>query len=167
MEIRNLKISFIFSTLIVSIPRHKPIDLRWVPTRMQDSHTTNPLIQRIILLLIQSPSSSSITVTFLWILDHINFPEHDAVDLTAKNSLLSHTISDPILTCASDLKIYYCSLILDSWHNHWKNQNSIKFRTIKDKPVPWSSLNRTSRHEEVIFPASELVTRVSLTPFPS
>ncbi|MEW6552626.1 MAG: ribonuclease H family protein [Campylobacterota bacterium] len=117
---------------------------------MQEPHSTNPIVQRIHLLL-HILSSTSISVSFLWIPGHINLPEHDAVDLAAKDSLHFHTISDPIPTPTYDLKNYYRSLILTSWHESWKNEPSNKLRKVKNKPIPWTSSNRPSRHEEIIL----------------
>jgi len=45
-------------------------------------------------------SSTLTSVTFLWILGHINLPEHDAVDHTTKQSLQSRSVIDPSLVLA-------------------------------------------------------------------
>jgi len=77
---------------------------------MQDPHSPNPIVQRILILLhsLSAPSSSCV---FLWIPGHINLPDHDAVDFAAKQSLLFTKITDPSLAPAYDLKIYYLSFI--------------------------------------------------------
>lgn len=46
--------------------------------------------------------------------DHINLLERDADDLAAKESQISHIISDPLLTPTYDLKNYYRAQILTS-----------------------------------------------------
>jgi len=50
---------------------------------MQDPHSPNPIVQRI-LILHHSLSSSSSSCAFLWIPGHINLPDHDAVNFVAK-----------------------------------------------------------------------------------
>ena len=50
-----------------------------------------------------------------WIPDHINLPDHDAVDHAAEQSLLSPSITDPSLLPVYDVKSYYHSLISNSW----------------------------------------------------
>ena len=77
-------------------------------------------------------------------------PQQDAVDLAAKQSLLFTTITDPFLSPAYDLKTYYRSLINTSWHNIWYLQPLNERRSIKKTPTPWSSSNRSSRHETII-----------------
>jgi len=77
---------------------------------MQDSYSSNPIVQRIHILL-HTLSSSSITVSFRWIPGHINHTDHDMVDTATKESLQLLKISDSSAPPAYDLKIYYCSLI--------------------------------------------------------
>ena len=101
---------------------------------MQDSYSSNPLVQRIHILL-HTLSSSSITVSFLWIPGLINLPDHDIVDTAAKASLQLPKISDSLASApAYDLNIYYRSLIQTSWHNLWTHQTSNKLRQIKKSP---------------------------------
>ena len=116
---------------------------------MQDPHSPNPIVQRTLVLL-HSLSASSSSCSFLWIPGHINLPEHDAVDLAAKQSLLFTKITDPSLSPVYDLKSHYRSLINSSWYNTWLTQPLTKLRSIKKAPTPWSSSNRSSRHEEII-----------------
>jgi len=61
---------------------------------MQDSYSSNPVVQRIHILL-HTLLSSLIAVSFLWISGHINLPDHDMVDTAAIESLQSPKISDP------------------------------------------------------------------------
>ena len=117
---------------------------------IQDHESTNPIVQRI-LILINSLTSSSSSISFLWIPSHINFEKHDVVDHAAKQSLLLPIITDPSPTPAYDLKSFYRSLINSSWHDLWSSLPFNKLRTIKKLPIPWSSSNRTSKHEEVIL----------------
>ena len=117
---------------------------------MQDPYSPNPIVQRIHVLL-HSLSSSLSSFTFLWIPGHIDLPQHDAVDLAAKQSLLFTTITHPFLSPAYDLKTYYRSFINTSWHKIWYSQPLNKLRSIKKIPTPWSSSNRPSRHEEIII----------------
>jgi len=117
---------------------------------MQVPHSPNPIVQRILILL-HSLSSSSSSCAFLWIPGHINPPDHDAVDFAAKQSLLFTKITEPSLSPAYDLKTYYSFFITSSWHNTWYTQLLPKRRSIKKAPTPWSSSNRTSRHEEIII----------------
>ena len=86
----------------------------------------NPIAQRIHTLL-NSLTASSITVCFFWIPGPIGLPEHDAVDIATKKSLVSLTITDSSLTPAYDLKIYYHSMIFSSWHKLWNLQFTKKF----------------------------------------
>jgi len=116
---------------------------------MQDFHSPNPILQRILILL-HSLSSSSPSCAFLRIPGHINFPDHDAVDFAAKQSLLFTKITDPSLLPAYDLKTYHRSFITSSWHNTWQTQPLTILRSIKKTPTPWSSSNRTFRHAEII-----------------
>ena len=111
---------------------------------MQDPHSPNPIVQRILILL-HSLSSFSSSCTFLWIPRHIN---HDAIDFAAEQSLLFTKIIDPSLSPAYDFKNYYRSFIMSSGHNTWHTQPVTKLRSIKKTPTP-SSSNRTSRHEEI------------------
>jgi len=97
---------------------------------MQDPHSPNPIGQRILILLHSLPSSSS-SCAFLWILGHINLPDHDAVDFAAKQSLLLAKITDPSLSPVYDLKTYYRSFISSLWHNAWHMQPLTKLRSIK------------------------------------
>jgi len=54
---------------------------------LQDSYSSNPIIQRTHILL-DSLSSFSSAITSLWIPGHINLPEHDGVDFAAKQSMI-------------------------------------------------------------------------------
>ena len=78
-------------------------------------------------------------------------PRGTAVDLAAKLSLLSPTINDPSSCPTYDLKSYYRSLILSSWHDFWSSLSSNKLQSIKKFPIPWSSSNCPSRREEVVL----------------
>jgi len=113
---------------------------------MQDPHSPNPIVQRILILL-HSLSSSSSSCAFLWIPGHIDLPDHDEVDFAAEQSLLF----DPSLSPAYDFKTYYRFFITSSWHNTWRTQPLTKLRSIKKAPTPWSSSNPTSHHEEIII----------------
>ena len=83
---------------------------------IQDTYSDNPIAQSIHVFL-NSVTASSITVSFRRILGHIGLPKHDAVDIAAKESLLSPTITDSSITPAYDLKTYYRSLIYLSGTN--------------------------------------------------
>ena len=113
-------------------------------------YPTNPITQRIFVTL-SSLYSNNTFITFLWIPGHVGFPNHDKVDQAAKTATSLPKITDPTPSPPSDLKTYYRSLIIHSWHTHWKNLTSNKLNKIKSKPIPWSSSNRTSRHEETLL----------------
>ena len=117
---------------------------------LQDPYSNNPLSQRILISL-QTLSSIQSAVTFIWIPSHIGLPHHDEVDRAAKESTLSHTITDPSPSPAYDLKTCYRSLITTAWNNLWTNLPHNKLRHIKSKPSLWSTSNRNSRREEVIL----------------
>ena len=91
---------------------------------MQGPHSSNPIVQRILILLH--------SMAFLWIPGHINLLDHDAVDFAAKQSLLFTKITDPSFSPAYDLKTYYDSFITSSWHNIWHTQPLTKLRSIKE-----------------------------------
>jgi len=71
---------------------------------MQDIHSPNPIVQRI-LILFHSLSSSSSSCAFLWIPGHINLLDYDAVDFAAKQSLLFTKITDPFFPPPRILKL--------------------------------------------------------------
>jgi len=66
-------------------------------------------------------------------------------------SALSPTITDHSPSPTYALKNYYRSLISKFWHLLWQIQHQNKLRSTKNKPIPWSSATRISRHEEVIL----------------
>ena len=74
------------------------------------------------------------SVTFTWILGHINFPGYDAVDLPPKQSLKSSSNSEPLPTPAYDLETYYHSLINNTWDQFWSSQTSNTLRTKAAEP---------------------------------
>ena len=117
---------------------------------LTDPFATNPLIQRILIVL-STLNSNNINVTFIWIPGHINFPDHDAVDQAAKHATSLSTISDQSFLPAADYKNYYRSLVLKQWHTFWRNQQPNKLNNIKKEPVPWSTSVRENRREEVIL----------------
>jgi len=116
---------------------------------MQHPHSSNPIVQRILILL-HSLSSSSSSYAFLWIPGHINLSDHDAVDFAVNQSLLLTKITDLSLSPAYDLRTYYRSFITSSWHNTWHTQPLTKLRLVKRTQTPWSFSNRTSCHEDII-----------------
>lgn len=117
---------------------------------LTDPYNSNPLIQRIYLTL-HSLISINTNITFIWIPGHIDLPEHDAVDLAAKQALSFPLITDHSQIPASDYKIHFRSLILQQWYNQWDNQTTNKLRRIKQIPLPWISSNRSSKREEVVL----------------
>ena len=114
---------------------------------IQDPHSTNPIVQRIHILL-HSLTSSSTSITFLWIPGHIDLKDHDAVDFAAKQSLQSPNITDPSPSPLHDLKAHYRSLIRSSWHDFWSSLPSNKLQSIKEVPISQSC---SFRREEVIL----------------
>lgn len=102
---------------------------------MQDPHSTIPIVQGILLLL-HTLTFISITVSFLLIPGHIDLPAHDAVGFAVKESLLSRTFSNLLLTPAYDPRNYYRSLILTSWNEFWITQSSKKHGAVKIRPGP-------------------------------
>ena len=72
---------------------------------MQDPHSPNPIVQRILILLHSLSSPSSLFV-FLWILERMNLAEYDALalDLAAKPFLLVTKITDSSFSPAYDPK---------------------------------------------------------------
>ena len=117
---------------------------------LQDPFSTNPLIQRIQLFL-DSLHSIKSCVIFVWIPGHIGLPQHDLVDQAAKQATSLPKITDPILSPASDLKIFYRTLIQKLWSQNWENQLENKLRKIKNYPSPWSTSYRSNRREEIIL----------------
>ena len=117
---------------------------------IQDPYTSNPITQRIHIILYTLSSIHS-PVVFICIPSHVGFPDHDKVDQAAKDSTLLPKITDPSHLPSYDLKKYYHSHIMKAWHNIWKNQPIRGLRSIKSKPSPWTSSNRNSRHEEAVL----------------
>ena len=117
---------------------------------LTDPYSSKPLVQRIHLTLLTLNSINS-EITFVWIPGHVGLAEHDAVDSAAKQALLFPQVTDKTPVTVADYKNYYRSLILQSWHSFWKNQESNKLLPIKQTPTPWSSSHRSSRREEVIL----------------
>lgn len=117
---------------------------------LTDPYTINPLIQRIYLTL-NTLNSINSQITFIWIPGHIGLPEHDIVDHAAKQATLFPRVTDNIRLPVSDHKNHYRSLILQSWHDLWKNQPHNKLLRIKKTPTPWKSSFRQSRREEVVL----------------
>ena len=60
---------------------------------LTDLYSINPLVQRIHLTHLTLNSINS-KITFVWIPGHIGLPEHDAVDLAAKQALLFPQVTD-------------------------------------------------------------------------
>ena len=75
----------------------------------------------------------------------------DAVDAAAKQALSSSGLTDKSPVPATDYRIHYRSLILQSWITFWQNQHGNKLLSIKKSPTHWSTSHRTSRREEVIL----------------
>ena len=117
---------------------------------LADLYSTNPPVQRIHLTLLTLNSINS-KITFVWIPGHIGLPEHDAVDLAAKQALLFPQVTDNTPPLVSNYKNYYRSFILQSWYTFWKNQQSNKLLRIKQTPIPWTFSLRESRKEEVVL----------------
>ena len=117
---------------------------------LTDPYNPNPLIQRILITLSTLNSDKTI-VTFMWIPGHIDFADHDEVDLAAKQATYFPSITDKSDLPAADYKNHYRSLIIKNWHTFWQNEHSNKLRRIKKDPIPWSSSLRESRREEVIL----------------
>ena len=117
---------------------------------LTDPYHPNPLIQKIFITL-SALNTDKTAVTFVWIPGHIDFPEHDAVDLAAKQATCLPSITYKSDLPAADYKNYYRHLILKNWQNSWQNETSNKLRTIKKDPVPWATSARESRREEVIL----------------
>ena len=85
-----------------------------------DLSSTNPLTQRIHVAL-SSIASIDSCITFIWIPGHIGLPEHDAVDRAAKQATYFPRITDLTPLPATDIKIYYRTLILCLWNQLWTN----------------------------------------------
>ena len=117
---------------------------------ISDPESPNPLVQ-LIQITLSSLTSIKSTVVFVWVPGHIDLPEHDAVDLAAKNTLSFPKITDPRSPTASDLKTYYRSHILNSWLLLWQNQSSNKLLNIKTKPIPWKTSLLKSRQQETLL----------------
>ena len=113
-----------------------------------DPYSTNPLIQRIHLLL-TTLNSLCTDIILIWIPGHVDFPPHDAVDAAAKQALSFPTITDKSRIPASDYRNLYRSLIFNSWKTFWQSQNGNKLFAIKKSPISWTTSHRTSRREEV------------------
>ena len=82
---------------------------------LQDSSSSNPLIQRI-LLIFHSLNIVDCQVTSVWIPGHINLPEHDAVDSAAKHATSLPKITDNSPLPYDDFKNHYRHLILCKWN---------------------------------------------------
>ena len=117
---------------------------------IQDPYSSDPIIQRIHIIL-NSLTSTLSSVVFIWIPAHVGYSDHDKVDQAAKDSTLLPTIMDPSPSPSYDLKKYYHSRTMTAWHNLWIAQPQKGLRLIKNKFILWSTSNRNSRHEEVIF----------------
>jgi len=115
--------------------------------------STNPLIQRVHLI-VHSLHSIDSQITFISIPGHIGFPEHNAVDKTAKQATSSPKIIHYTRLPIADLNNHYRSLILQQWNLFRKTQSSNKLLSIKKIPSPWSSSTRDSKREELIILAS-------------
>jgi len=117
---------------------------------LSNPFSSNPIIQRIYPSLCTIDSINS-KISFIWIPSHINFPPHDEVDKAAKQATSFPKITDPIPSPATDLKIFYQSLVTHLWYKNWEQQTNNKLRKIKNKPILWCSSFRESRREEVIL----------------
>lgn len=73
---------------------------------VQNPFTTNPLAQRILLIL------AKIGATFLWLVAHYGVTLHDKVDLFAKQSTHKLKITTLLLPPPHDLKQYHKQYIL-------------------------------------------------------
>ena len=80
---------------------------------------------------LQTISLIQSSVIFIWIPGHNDHPQHDAVDLGAKNTTLFSKITDPCPSPAHDLKNHNRSIILTAWRIQWKNKPNNILRTIK------------------------------------
>ena len=77
---------------------------------ISDPYSSNPITQRILLVL-HTLTATKISIVFMWIPGHIDFPDHDLIDRAAKQATSLPKITDPAPSTASDLKNYYRSLI--------------------------------------------------------
>lgn len=112
--------------------------------------STNPLIQRIQLMILSLLASKS-HITFTWISGHINFPQHDAVDAAARHATSLPKITDPIPSTSSNLKSFYRFKIQNLWFQEWNHQTHNKLQQIKPTPQFWSSSTRPNRREKTIL----------------
>jgi len=114
---------------------------------MQDSHSSNAIVQHIHILLHSLTSSSSL-ITFLWIPGHINLPEYDPVDLAALQSVHTPAITDPLSSLASTSKptiFHWSSLPGTAFGPLNPPTNSVQSK--KTQP----SSNHASRREDIIL----------------
>ena len=89
-SIFTAELSAILSCLIQLSQRTPPQNLRYLIVSdslssrlsLQDSYTTNPITQRIHILL-HSLSSNNSSVCFIWIPGHIDLPDHDILPKSA------------------------------------------------------------------------------------
>ena len=72
---------------------------------------SNSFVQRILLVL-HSLTVVEYEVTFIWILGHINLPEHGAVNLAAKQATSFSRITDNSPLRAADFKNHFRHLTL-------------------------------------------------------
>ena len=116
----------------------------------QNTSSSNPLTQRIHLThsIIASVNTQ---VSFIWISDHVNLSEHEAVDKAAKEAIEFAKITYHISPLASDYKNHFRSQILSSWNLLWENQLNNKLLTIKINLAPWWSFIRDIWREELIL----------------
>jgi len=130
---------------------------------IQGLHSSNSVVQRIHILH-HSPSFALFPVTFLWILGHINLPDHDTVDFAAKQSLHSTSTSDPLPTPAYGLKTYYRSLIHNTWPQFWSSQtsNSLVFKQNVTALPPPTSIEASS-HLLQVFTAIKMTYRYNFS----
>jgi len=115
---------------------------------MQDSHSANPIVQSIHIIL-HSLSCISILVFFIWISGYINLPEHDAVDLSVKQSLLALKMFDPsptLYTTSEFITVRSFNLL-----KFWATQSTNKLKIIKKLPIPWSFSIQSFRFEKISF----------------
>jgi len=77
---------------------------------LHEPSPSNPVVQR--LLILYSLTAVDCKITFIWIPGHMNQPEHDTVDLAAKQDTLLLRITENSPFPAADFKNHFRQLTL-------------------------------------------------------